>query len=226
MPVAESFNALGAGNGFPSCLTKVNMLDLNGDGSNVEAKKWTTLGGTQKGQSPTDGEISLSLKNAMKIYWNLYSVSTDDDTVLLDVIGGDSLEPKDRACRSFWAKTAPSFNLTVYGSPIRMYDGDTSDEGNFVGDGVNVLAIASRFVTGAVAVRFNFSSYVASEDSDFEKSEYNSSFAGFHLVARCFSSSAAAITISGLTGTITPNDIELDPNSITYSDIGFYTYPE
>tara|TARA_R100000654_G_scaffold34260_1_gene59686 strand:- start:748 stop:1536 length:789 start_codon:yes stop_codon:yes gene_type:complete len=66
MPTATSFTALGRGNGFPLCLEKIDVSGFD---------RWTTLGGVSKeSPSPTDAKISTSLVNAMKLYWNLYSV--------------------------------------------------------------------------------------------------------------------------------------------------------
>jgi len=77
MPVATPFNAIGAGNGFPECLTS------EWDGGTVEvshASHWTTLSGWSNVNAP-DGEeaqeqsIIDSFKNAMKLFWNLYSIN-------------------------------------------------------------------------------------------------------------------------------------------------------
>lgn len=223
MPIAESFNALGAGNGFPYCLPKVDMTDLDGDGSGITANLWTTLGGTQKGSLPTQSEISLSLENAMKIYWNLYSVGTEEGILTLDTLQGNPFEPVDRACREFgWSKGI--FVVSAFGFPLRMYDGDIEDEDNFVGYGVSRLALASKSVSGAPNIKFNFTSWTAAENSSTSEAEYNDSFAELPLVARCISQFDAKITISGLVASIDPDDAGLDPISLPYSNIDFYTY--
>ena len=71
MPEAESFNALGKGNGFPFCPAK-------GDVSGFDY--WVTLGGFKKtdGGSPSQAQIDLSLSNAMKLWWNLNGIIFDD----------------------------------------------------------------------------------------------------------------------------------------------------
>ena len=165
MPTADSFTALGRGNGFPFCVTRK---------LNISAReKWTTLGGTQKGSAPTDAEIQLSFVNAVKIFWNtnelLGSVaSSKTSTPLPQIIyrkegssfinpTTDPEEPKDRVCernnhfayRNLYTVGANNgiksgfIGLGV----MRMYDGDNSNEDNFVGygllDGFNVQAIAS-----------------------------------------------------------------------------------
>jgi|TARA_R110000764_G_C10907116_1_gene372221 hypothetical protein len=78
MPTAESFNALGAGNGFPFCLYSINVNDSpNGN----PYTHWATLGGTEKGgSSATQVEIDLSLVNAMKLFWN-YNGHTTTSTI-------------------------------------------------------------------------------------------------------------------------------------------------
>ena len=165
MPTATPFTALGRGNGFPFCVTR--KIDVSAK------EKWTTLGGTQKGSSPSNSEIQTSLANAVKIFWNtnelLGSVaSSKTSTPLPQIIyrkegssfinpTTDPEEPKDRACerddysdyRNLY--TVGPNNGTKSGfiglGVVRMYDGDNSDEDNFVGygleDGFNVQSLAS-----------------------------------------------------------------------------------
>jgi hypothetical protein len=165
MPTATPFTALGRGNGFPFCVTR--KIDVSAK------EKWTTLGGTQKGSSPSNSEIQTSLANAVKIFWNtnelLGSVaSSKTSTALPSIIyrkegssfinpTTDPEEPKDRVCERdnyFDYKnlyTVGANNGTKSGfidlGIMRMYDGDTSNEDNFVGygleDGFNVQALAS-----------------------------------------------------------------------------------
>lgn len=113
MPTAEKFTALGAGNGFPFCPTRVNVENYS---------YWSTLGGfndTNTG-SPTDEQLNLSLLNAMKLWWNynghIASSSgsagspSGEITINLDNGGtGDSEkypeglgDPMYRACYSSW----------------------------------------------------------------------------------------------------------------------------
>lgn len=68
MPTADTFTALGAGNGFP-----VRARSFNVEGYS----EWMTLGGFKKGDSgsPTAQQIADSRANAMKIFWNLYDVT-------------------------------------------------------------------------------------------------------------------------------------------------------
>ena len=70
MPVAEKFKALGAGNGFPSCLPKIDVsYNRSPDYFPEYRYKWTTLGGNQKGGAVT--ESGKGLAQAMQFYWNL-----------------------------------------------------------------------------------------------------------------------------------------------------------
>tara|TARA_R110002050_G_scaffold266761_1_gene408180 strand:+ start:195 stop:989 length:795 start_codon:yes stop_codon:yes gene_type:complete len=149
MPTADSFAALGKGNGFSFFLGKVNVSNY---------ARWITLGGTQKGNTPTNSEIETSFLNAVKIFWNTNQPAGSPNTskggglgsIIIRTEGstGDPLQPIDRACRSGGAvysdsgtsgdeKFSSSFsmgaeiNLTIF----RMYDGPTDDEDNFVGYG-------------------------------------------------------------------------------------------
>jgi hypothetical protein len=65
MATAQKFNADGRGNGFPFCPTRIDVDDYY---------DWITLGGTRKGNTPTEEEIANSFKMAMKFYWNLASI--------------------------------------------------------------------------------------------------------------------------------------------------------
>jgi hypothetical protein len=83
MPTATPFTALGVGNGFPFCLTKVDVSGYD---------YWTTLSGWSKVNTPADdtakaASIVTSRRLAMKIYWNLYSMGVDIDTS----IGGGTI---------------------------------------------------------------------------------------------------------------------------------------
>ena len=65
MPTATTFQAKGRRNGFPSCPAKVDVSEFS---------HWITLGGVDRDTGgATDEKINESLKNAMQIWWNLYS---------------------------------------------------------------------------------------------------------------------------------------------------------
>ena len=164
MPTATSFTALGAGNGFPFCPSKVNVAD-RGDGSPYEY--WTTLSGWSKVSTPANDaakatSIDESLTLAMKIFWNYNGLSALDEytveggssssyTSTIDMDGGEygtvsfrgngfssseNKAPNERVCyNSFRAEDVDEvlfFDIKI----IRMYDGITTDESNFVGYGI------------------------------------------------------------------------------------------
>lgn len=91
MADVEPFGTFGVGNGFPACFGKQDVSSLT---------HWSTLGGYKKtdvGDPPTDAEITLSLINAMKVFWVLKGcngmafASTSDTTVSVSSGGvGDS----------------------------------------------------------------------------------------------------------------------------------------
>lgn len=75
MPTADSFTALGRGNGFPFCLTKRDVTALN------DQWHWTTLSGVNadnytsfSGES-LQAKIDQSLAHAMKLYWTRYKAT-------------------------------------------------------------------------------------------------------------------------------------------------------
>lgn len=194
MPTSSSFAAAGVFNGFPR---QVPKIDANGAFSGPN-QDWVTLGGTRKGSTPTQSEIDLSLRNAVKIFWaftgitgstasrgvsisnvtfesifaggyskrdaKIQEIGPDFDIYTLS--GGDAdvsmFTPINRSNKfSFEAiadnsaddgqevdfagiillrTTAIGGSTTPPGAKIwRMYDGDTTNEANFVGYGVYEL---------------------------------------------------------------------------------------
>lgn len=129
MPTAESFTALGAGNGFTSCLEKVEIGNLSG------GTIWTTLSGvnadnyTSFGGAALAGKVSESLELAMKLYWNKYKsgsmscsfsgtdnfktsrlqppegITYDYSGSLSGINTGDADEPRDRICGNTYQET-------------------------------------------------------------------------------------------------------------------------
>ena len=159
MPTATTFQAKGRRNGFPSCPGKVDVSVYD---------HWVTLGGTEKGNTATESEKSLSLVNAMRVFWNLHSAtasftatwSAGDlsfDKSLPDHKYEIITTPKERICKDITQPNISSTGMTpaelnetngtgcgTLGrfqvlSPFRMYDGSTSDESKFVGYGVSIL---------------------------------------------------------------------------------------
>lgn len=97
MPEAEKFTTFGRGNGFPFCTDRVDVDD---------AFRFLTLGGYSGEGTP---DIELSRRNAMKLYWNLYSLNgtasasaftasaTVSDVILQVGSGGTDYDPSDEA---------------------------------------------------------------------------------------------------------------------------------
>lgn len=163
MPTATPFTALGKGNGFTSCVSKVDVSGFD---------NWVTLGGVSSGSAST-AEINTSLANCMKLRWNFYSATASftsswqfnngvDPTLEFIKNNSGSLEvtpiPKGRICgvtstpsiskEMTPAELAQTGGVGAGGSatlrldPIRMYNGDTDDELKFVGYGLQNLYIS------------------------------------------------------------------------------------
>lgn len=114
MPTATSFTALGRGNGFPFCADRVDVSSFD---------FWVTLGGYAKTSSGnvTQEQINNSRINAMKLFWNVNSLTVAStlgsagylaggsgysSTRTFDFDNGDydfintQAEPLKRVCRS------------------------------------------------------------------------------------------------------------------------------
>ena len=155
-PIATPFNALGAGNGFTNCLSKIDVSNYD---------YWTTLGGNQKGGSVT--EQGKGLSEAMNLYWNYSKVIGNAESTLngttvsvTEATAGiynftpnsstsNPVPPKDRVCSVSLSgrevvelSGGPSGNtnyiasFTNRGTFVRMYDGATNNDNNFVGYGL------------------------------------------------------------------------------------------
>ncbi len=90
MPTATPFTALGRGNGFPFCLAKIDVTNINSIGSGLLSPydqgsiNWMTLGGVSSG-SASQSQINLSLRNAMKLFYNLHSVQAGTFTATSEI---------------------------------------------------------------------------------------------------------------------------------------------
>ncbi len=153
MPTAESFTALGAGNGFTACAQSYNVEDFD---------DWITLGGFKMGDSgsPTGEQIRLSLTRAMSLFWNLYditgSVTSQTATGTNNSIAGimedpfgyeiNDGEPKQRTCYGVNSnrveiygsggayERATALEFSANGDIFRMLKG-----GEFIGYGLGIL---------------------------------------------------------------------------------------
>tara|TARA_R110002074_G_scaffold398030_1_gene589268 strand:+ start:95 stop:859 length:765 start_codon:yes stop_codon:yes gene_type:complete len=161
MPTATKFMALGAGNGFTSCLAKVDISDaINAAGvpTGVPYDYWTTLSGWSAVNEPADKAASIaeSLRLAMKLWWNLNSVSVDTfhngdnrptapKSISSVAVGNTfndltaTIEPINRICEtsinSYHKAADPSGSSArarILVPPVRLYDGE-----EFIGYGAN-----------------------------------------------------------------------------------------
>jgi len=168
MPTATEFTALGASNGFPECITKVDMTKSEGG-------TWAP---------PVIN--ALTLNQAMNLYWNLYGIvgtasatGTAGTATVSDINIPDTDTPIKRACRGSYfgddddnagAPDFPDASQGIYidsSSIIAMYDGDTSVESNFLGYSFSNTAysIASNTSNAVETILFAGSAPNAS-DSD------------------------------------------------------------
>jgi len=247
MPIAQKFKALGAGNGFPSCLPKT---DVSG------AYQWTTLGGNKKGGSVT--EAGKGFAEAMNLFWNLNGVSggwsRNSGTITVDLDGGnfdgatwynaDTAEyvrgvnklPHERVCYSEWAASAgfvqvgnnhstPSDGVLISCKIFKMYNGSTDSEDNFVGYGCDGF----KFESFGLFVTFRLGSVLFSEyESRYIK------FNGMDFVASYYAEIGEDTTViftGGTTATVSESYQTSGGTTVTtevayLSSPTFYTYPQ
>ena len=153
MPNAQDFKAIGRGNGFSYCPQKVNVSSYN---------SWCTLSGHTSGPASQES-INASLKAAMQLHWNSNLLVGSASYTFSDSDGNSATAsvsdtkpvvetPRERVCKSqvgtgkIGSGTpgigGASANAALSFKIVRMYNGSTSDEGNFVGYGVINTATA------------------------------------------------------------------------------------
>jgi len=234
MQEAEKFNALGVGNGFPYCLESVDVSTHD---------YWITLGGTQKGSSPEQDEIDLSLVNAMKLFWNYngHTSSTDfgfEDDLTINIDQGEfkslrsnnqdvslPFAPINRTClvTDYTAYAENLFGHSTIYSPdiVRMYNDDL-----FLGYGAKFLTTSTSFI--GQLWYFGFVSYVKDVSSTSILSiDYSTALNGIPLLARSGGSifdPDPEIIIDGLNATLYYGVNNQTTEKITYSNLNFYTY--
>ena len=159
MPTADSFTALGMGNGFPFCPTKLDVTATDSGGYDVWPM-WSTIDGYNKSTvaARTAAGIIESKRLAMLYIWNTYqltgSVTVGSDSLLNvnsedDTQSGYPLTPKSRVCingndgfgQGIEAEDADgypiaSLDLSAPLNVTAMYNGSTSSESNFIGYGI------------------------------------------------------------------------------------------
>jgi hypothetical protein len=203
MQTAIKFNSSGAGNGFPSCLEKVDVSNFD---------FWTTLSGVSK-SSPTtsDALIQESYISAMSLFWTMEKTSFTATTVEASQTDLAFTEnPKERGCNSNMfnqvnitndAGSQTALYIEMQVKIVRMYKDVTTDEVNFVGYGLKsdpydsgIRRSTSWFLQGlksdSSSVRATISSYT--DDNTFESS--SSLPQGFQTIAQ----DIAYTTVSGL----------------------------
>jgi hypothetical protein len=193
MPTADSFTALGMGNGFPFCPPKVDVSSND---------LWSTIDGYNKSSTGTRtaAGIAESKRLAMLYVWNtyqltgsasagIYSVSDINSEDNADTITGDPLTPKSRFCLDGFGGFGDYTDIE--GSPYRkgyidlyvslsvtaMYDGSTSDENNFVGYGIGSISayIEDEELADYLWVTFHCTGGASVSEYSFERdSQYTS----------------------------------------------------
>ena len=141
MPEADKFTALGAGNGFPECLQRVDVSKYD---------HWVTLGGNRDWQLFDESKTGLT--ECMNFYWNIHAMLCDsseefwseDSGTIINIYtktneNPDNPEPKERVCGqeltdlSMNGDAMDFSRLDPFSDWIMaMYNGD-----DFVGYGVN-----------------------------------------------------------------------------------------
>lgn len=248
MPDAEPFTALGRGNGFPFCISRVNVDDYD---------YWTTLSGFKKTNTgnPTQAQIDESLQIASRLWWNSYqwagnvSSSSDGESITSATFSlnndGVDIEPMYRACVISGSSIRidvdirPQFvNLTVRNNlrPIALLRG-----GELMGYSIDLTSGKVRDPRFASIATVELSGYAddwnASPDPllieyhwDVDYLDITLGSLNFTVVSNCRASarpsSSATVTASSAFAEISnPGSIitvDLLANGGPYS---FYTYP-
>lgn len=165
MSTAQVFSAIGASNGFPFCMKRVNVLD-NELPTPSEYEYWSTLSGYKKGDiaSVTQAQRHESFLKAWQLFWNIESITAEangDDGVTTGSVSDPtheaSHEPLKMVCEA--SNTVEDTHSDYNGpegegvglqvgfdiEPIRMYKGVTTDEANFIGYGLSNTGLFSDF---------------------------------------------------------------------------------
>jgi len=199
MPTATPFKALGRGNGFATCPSKIDVND-RGDGNPYTAYK------------------VLTLAEAMHLYWNLASVTAtasapgEDGTLLASLTSSDVLkQPNLRGCDSSirslsdydsddWSYVSAQVQIPYI---YRLYDGSTSSEANFLGYGIDTIA-------------YVYAEYLVSEFIYIFYTGISTKDVNLYTVTD--------VTVGGIT-ILKEEYLKNNQNvSASISDVGFYTY--
>ena len=245
-PISQHFMTRGAGNGFTSCLQKVRVSNFD---------FWTTLSGVSK-VSPTtsDALIQESYILAMNLFWNMEKTSFTATTVGTSGTHLAFIEnPKERVCESslynFVDITSDGGGQTtlyirMWLRIVRMYNGVTTDEVNFVGYGLKSepydSGIRSSTEWGleglrsdSSLIRATISSYT--DDNTFESSPYPvfetiaqdiayTTVSGLNVIGWVYARWRTAGITTAPAADATAMTASNDDSSFSLTSIDFYAY--
>lgn len=248
MPTAIPFAALGAGNGFSFCPLKVNVADYD--------YWTTLSGVNKNNPETSDSLIAESLQLAMQLFWNFNGLSMEDsfttpdgsysDTwsvdmeagvdefevmyfIKSDFAGSDSNEnktPRERVCYKIFGVYQEYGFAFFTVNIVRMYNGVTTDEGNFVGYG-----LGENFI-GSLSAQLTLTSYMNGEGSYEDEIFDYITIDGLSLVVNAIPSGDLTSPVSITSGessvaayfNYTNINGESYNQTIEISDLDFYDY--
>jgi hypothetical protein len=233
MSTTQEFFASGAGNGFSHCLDRVDVSDYD---------YWITLGGYKKGDTDpvTEAQIAASFLNAYKMFWLMSKITGEASVDTIDIteaIASDS--SLSRVCKKFTLfseyqelESTPDENFvhrraSISGGAkiVRMYNGVTTDELNFVGYGVKFGPSAfAAYSSEGSGLSLVTASYMEDVPSPQASTDY-ATLSGVDLVCEVFDgnpfSSSAALEPENLTATVSGLDYTL---TTTLTAMEFFTF--
>ena len=184
---------------------------------------YQTLGGTQKGATPTDAEIELSHDNAVKLYWNIYGMTY---TNVFGTYSGDVDQGSD------YSSGQPESSLRdlptdVLGSDLYGVDwidfGATGFNGfNFLGETGSIIRMfnGSTFLGFGVKSSTGFSSAIQAGFQVFWQGALNGSLYGSYFNNGILDFGATSLsyeTISGIPMVRATNDSATTLDSIEFA---------
>jgi len=218
MPTATGFTALGAGNGFPECITKVDMTE--------------TEGGTWA--PPVIN--ALTLNQAMNLYWNLYGIvgaalatGTAGTATVSDINIPDTDTPIKRVCGGSYsdfeennagAPDYPFASQSIFISSsgiIAMYNGDTSIESNFLGYSFGYIASCSANNTSNYVETILFAGSAPNASDSDAWTQISSIYVGTPPVL-------TNVTFQGIPFITAYLDLGTTGVSASITDVALYTY--
>tara|TARA_R110002153_G_scaffold254050_1_gene412362 strand:+ start:616 stop:1620 length:1005 start_codon:yes stop_codon:yes gene_type:complete len=225
MPTATPFKALGAGNGFGKCLSRVDVSsDLsyteyyNNHGAELGGTKyWVTLGGVSSG-SASQAQINLSFANAMKLYWNMYSVKAGSLTATSEITSNQFLGSSGSSygTQSGWPGDSTSVSASNLIAVIKQSDpvnanvfidsppkarasnaGHLSTSGNLERDRINTLMESSCSIGSSIAIIRMYNGSV-DDENNFVGYGVHGSFATAHAHTEAYARGSNSETDIGV----------------------------